>query len=76
MERGGGQILAYGGFCELSQDQSAGTKAAAGDFGFNVLALCHFLQLAVEAARWWGFGATSNCGGGQNGAGGCNPPLP
>ena len=35
---GRGQILAYGGFCELSQDESAGTKAAAGDFGFNVLA--------------------------------------
>ena len=35
---GGGQILAYGGFCELSQDQSAGNKAAADDFGFNVLA--------------------------------------
>ena len=35
---GCGQILAYGGFCELSQDQSAGTKAAADDFGFKVLA--------------------------------------
>ena len=35
---GCGQILAYGGFCELSQHQSAGTKAAAGDFGFSVLA--------------------------------------
>ena len=28
----------YGDLCELSQDQSAGTKAAAGDFGFRVLA--------------------------------------
>ena len=35
---GRGQILAYGGFCELSQDQSAGTKAGAGDFSFKVLA--------------------------------------
>ena len=34
---GWAQILAYGGFCELSQDQSAGTAAAAGDFGFKVL---------------------------------------
>ena len=32
------QILAYGSFCELSQGESAGTKAGAGDFGFNVLA--------------------------------------
>merc|ERR1712070_1192337 len=31
------QIVAYGAFCELSQDQSAGTAAAAGDFGFKVL---------------------------------------
>ncbi|CAK0879630.1 unnamed protein product [Prorocentrum cordatum] len=30
-------IVAYGAFCELSQDQSAGTAAAAGDFGFKVL---------------------------------------
>ena len=35
---GRGQILAYGGFGELSQDESAGTRAAAGDFGLNVLA--------------------------------------
>merc|ERR1711971_504533 len=28
---------AYAGFCELSQDQSAGTPAAAGDFNFKVL---------------------------------------
>merc|ERR1712207_38856 len=28
---------AYGAFCELSQDQSAGTAAAAGDFGWKVL---------------------------------------
>ena len=34
---GWGQILAYMAFCEVSQDQSAGTKAAAGDFGFKVL---------------------------------------
>merc|ERR1719182_813433 len=31
------QILAYGAFCELSQDQSPGTPGAKGDFGFKVL---------------------------------------
>merc|ERR1712172_189165 len=31
------QIVAYCAFCELSQDQSAGTAAAAGDFGWKVL---------------------------------------
>merc|ERR1719378_793438 len=34
---GWAQIVAYGAFCELSQDQTAGTPAAAGDFGFKVL---------------------------------------
>merc|ERR1712014_338677 len=34
---GWAQILAYGAFCGLSQDQSAGTAAAAGDFGWKVL---------------------------------------
>merc|ERR1719313_311420 len=34
---GWGQILAYGAFCELSQDQSPGTPASKGDFGFKVL---------------------------------------
>merc|ERR1719215_2063437 len=34
---GWAQILAYGAFCELSQDQSPGTDAAKGDFGFKVL---------------------------------------
>ena len=34
---GWAQILAYGAFCELSQDQSAGTAASQGDFGFKVL---------------------------------------
>merc|ERR1711939_833798 len=34
---GWGQILAYGAFCELSQDQSPGTPGAAGDFGFQGL---------------------------------------
>merc|ERR1712176_616737 len=34
---GWGHIVAYCAFCELSQDQSAGTSAAAGDFGFKVL---------------------------------------
>merc|ERR1719476_1021833 len=34
---GWGQIAAYGAFCELSQDQSAGTAAASGDFGWKVL---------------------------------------
>ena len=37
---GCGQVLAYGAFCELSPDQSAGTKAAAGDFGFKDLTPC------------------------------------
>merc|ERR1712087_246851 len=36
---GWAQILAYGAFCELSQDQSAGTPAAKGDYGFKVLTL-------------------------------------
>eukprot|EP00931_Biecheleriopsis_adriatica_P021694 TRINITY_DN1411_c0_g1_i3.p1 TRINITY_DN1411_c0_g1~~TRINITY_DN1411_c0_g1_i3.p1 ORF type:complete len:1700 (-),score=404.63 TRINITY_DN1411_c0_g1_i3:208-5307(-) len=31
------QILAYMAFCEVSQDQSPGTPAAAGDFGWKVL---------------------------------------
>merc|ERR1712094_70298 len=34
---GWAQIAAYFGFCEVSQDQSAGTAAAAGDFGWKVL---------------------------------------
>merc|ERR1719327_1423836 len=34
---GWAQIVAYCAFCELSQDQSAGTAAAAGDFNFKVL---------------------------------------
>merc|ERR1712187_916270 len=34
---GWGQIVAYGAFCELSQDQSPGTSAAAGDFGWKLL---------------------------------------
>merc|ERR1719356_1176269 len=34
---GWGQIVAYGAFCELSQDQSAGTAAAAGDYGWKVI---------------------------------------
>merc|ERR1712203_1236199 len=34
---GWGQIVAYCAFCELSQDQSAGTSAAAGDFGWKLL---------------------------------------
>merc|ERR1711904_84946 len=34
---GWAQIVAYCAFCELSQDQSAGTPAAAGDFNFKVL---------------------------------------
>merc|ERR1712157_180062 len=34
---GWAQIVAYGAFCELSQEQSPGTAAAAGDFGFKVL---------------------------------------
>merc|ERR1711920_307476 len=34
---GWAQIVAYGAFCELSQEQSSGTAAAAGDFGWKVL---------------------------------------
>merc|ERR1712084_177563 len=34
---GWGQIVAYCAFCELSQDQSAGTSAAKGDFGWKLL---------------------------------------
>merc|ERR1719181_852621 len=34
---GWAQIVAYGAYCELSQDQSAGTPASAGDFGWKVL---------------------------------------
>jgi len=34
---GWGQIVAYCAFCELSQDQSAGTAAAGGDFGWKLL---------------------------------------
>merc|ERR1712187_212852 len=34
---GWAQILAYGAFCELSQDQSPGTSAASGDFGWKLL---------------------------------------
>jgi hypothetical protein len=34
---GWAQILAYMAFCEVSQDQSAGTAASQGDFGFKVL---------------------------------------
>merc|ERR1711920_776046 len=34
---GWAQILAYGAFCELSQDQSPGTAASQGDFGWKLL---------------------------------------
>merc|ERR1719243_371575 len=34
---GWGQIIAYCGFCELSQDQSKGTPGSRGEFGFTVL---------------------------------------
>merc|ERR1712056_4735 len=34
---GWAQIVAYCAFCELSQEQTAGTPAAAGDFGWKVL---------------------------------------
>merc|ERR1719471_635201 len=34
---GWAQIVAYCAFCELSQDQSAGTAAASGDFGWKLL---------------------------------------
>ena len=34
---GWAQIVAYCAYCELSQDQSAGSPAAAGDFGWKLL---------------------------------------
>merc|ERR1712039_670305 len=34
---GWAQIFLYGGFCELSQDQSPGTAAYVGDFGFKAI---------------------------------------
>merc|ERR1719230_369576 len=34
---GWAQIAAWGAYCELSQDQSAGTAAAKGDFGWKLL---------------------------------------
>ena len=34
---GWAQILAYMAFCEVSQEQTPGTDAYAGDFGFKVL---------------------------------------
>mmetsp|Transcript_60292 Transcript_60292/g.170917 ORF Transcript_60292/g.170917 Transcript_60292/m.170917 type:complete len:127 (+) Transcript_60292:2-382(+) len=34
---GWAQILAYMAWCEISQDQSAGSPGAKGDFGFKVL---------------------------------------
>merc|ERR1712014_17851 len=34
---GWAQIAAWGAYCELSQDQSPGTAASQGDFGFKVL---------------------------------------
>ena len=34
---GWGQILAYMAFCEVSQDQSEGTPASAGDFGWKLI---------------------------------------
>merc|ERR1712203_85866 len=34
---GWAQIVAYGAFCELSQEQVPGSAAAAGDYGFKVL---------------------------------------
>merc|ERR1712060_1043903 len=52
---GWAQIVAYGAFCELSQDQSAGTAAAAGDFGWKVLtssdAAAKQSKLAAEIAN-------------------------
>jgi len=35
--QGWAQILAYMSFCEVSQDQTPGTKAYAGDFGFKMI---------------------------------------
>merc|ERR1712146_132864 len=46
---GWAQIAAYGAFCELSQDQSAGTPASKGDFGFKILT--GETKLAAELAN-------------------------
>merc|ERR1712039_973443 len=48
---GWAQIVAYAAFCELSQDQSPGTPAAAGDFGFKVLTSSDPAQKNEEAER-------------------------
>merc|ERR1712056_104920 len=49
------QIVAYCAFCELSQDQSAGTPAAKGDFGWKLLtasdAEAKTKKLAAEIAN-------------------------
>merc|ERR1711998_38719 len=46
---GWGQIVAYCAYCELSQDQSAGTAAAKGDFGWKLLT--GETKLAAEIAN-------------------------
>ena len=49
------QILAYGAFCKLSQDQSPGTAASQGDFGFKVPHLPTRLRgrrVVGEAGEW------------------------
>ena len=50
---GWGQILAYMAFCEVSQDQSPGTPAAAGDFGFKVLTSSDPAEKTKNLALSW-----------------------
>ena len=53
---GWAQIVAYGAFCELSQDQSAGTPAVAGDFEVLTAsgpeALTSKLSAEIANGRW------------------------
>ena len=43
-------MIGYAAFCELSQDQSAGTAAAEGDFGFKVLTSSDSAELEKKLA--------------------------
>merc|ERR1719204_25700 len=47
---GWAQIVAYCAFCELSQDQSAGSPAAAGDFGWKLLTSSDQAELTKKLA--------------------------
>ena len=43
-------MIAYAAFCELSQDQSAGTAASKGDFGFKVLTSSDPAELSKKSS--------------------------